>query len=290
MATTDPAPDHDRQIAFWNGPGGDAWTESQEAQDRLLAPISSLLLAQAAVRTGERVIDVGCGCGVTCLDLAAVVGPHGHVLGIDVSQRMLARAEARKPAGAPIDFVAADVTTYPFPPCAADVAVSRFGVMFFTDPRRAFANLRSGLRTGPRTGGRLVFCAWREPKRNPWAMVPLQAAYAHVPKLPAPGPDGPGLFSFASEDRVRRLLTDAGFCNVVMTPHQVEFDLAGGQGLEAATRAVLDFGPTLSAIEGQPADKRAAVAAAVRAALTPFVDGDTVRLSGEIWLVAADNL
>ncbi len=200
------------QIAYWNGPGGQHWTERQQVQDILLAPVSDILIDRAKPKAGERIVDVGCGCGATTVAFAQKVGPTGHVSGIDVSAPMLARARQTAPAGMPVDFVLADATVYPFVSASLDLMVSRFGVMFFAEPAVSFANMRRALRPS----GRLVFVCWREPRDNPWLMLPLQAAYQHVPKLPQLGPEDPGPFSFASEQRVRRILGEAGFSRIEM--------------------------------------------------------------------------
>ena len=172
------------QIAYWNGPGGQHWADRQQVQDILLAPVADLLLDRARPAPGERIVDVGCGCGATTSALAQRAGPAGHVLGIDISGPMLARARQLAPAGLPVDFELADATIYPFASGGFDLLVSRFGVMFFAEPALSFANMRRALRPS----GRLAFACWREPRDNPWLMLPLQAAYRHVPKLPQLGP------------------------------------------------------------------------------------------------------
>jgi ubiquinone/menaquinone biosynthesis C-methylase UbiE len=190
------------QIAYWNGPGGARWAERQASQDVLLAPVADLLIDRAKPAPGERVIDVGCGSGATTNAFAQKVGLSGHVFGIDVSGPMLERARQVTPKDAPVTYALADATVYPFNPASFDLLASRFGVMFFADPVRSFANLRRALRPT----GRLAFACWREPRENPWMMAPLQAVYQHVPKLPQMGPEDPGPFAFASEERVRRIL------------------------------------------------------------------------------------
>src|SRR5688572_12503791 len=190
------------QIAYWNGPAGQRWTDRQALQDVLLAPVSEILIDRAGVRAGERIIDVGCGCGAIAIALAQRTGPAGHVLGIDISAPMLAQARQLTPAGIPVEFVLADATVYPFVPAGFDLLVSRFGVMFFAEPVLSFANMRRALRPS----GRLAFACWREPRENPWMMAPLQAVYQHVPKLPQQEPEDPGPFAFASEVRVHRIL------------------------------------------------------------------------------------
>ena len=89
------------QAAYWNGPGGQHWTNRQEIQDAVLAPVSQALIARAAIAPGESIIDIGCGCGATTLAIAAQTGPAGRALGLDISAPMLARAKERTPPGAP---------------------------------------------------------------------------------------------------------------------------------------------------------------------------------------------
>ena len=271
------------QIAYWNGPGGQRWTDRQQMQDIMLAPIADILINRADVRTSERIVDIGCGCGAVAIALAEKVGPQGHVLGVDVSAPMLQRARQIAPKDTPVDFVLADATVYPFELASADLLVSRFGVMFFSEPAVSFANMRKVLRPS----GRLTFVCWREPRENPWLMTPLQAVYQHVPKLPQLGPEDPGPFSFASEPRVRRILTQAGFSNIAMQPHDLALDIAIGRGLDAAVESALDIGPASRALEGQSAELREASRCSIREALVPFTTGQSVSLPAAIWIVTA---
>lgn len=273
------------QIAYWNGPGGQRWADRQAAQDILLKPVLDVLIDRAQVKPGERIIDVGCGSGATSIAFAQRVGPSGRVLGIDVSAPMLARARASAAKDSPIDFVLADATVHPFEPAGFDLLASRFGVMFFADPALSFANMRKALRPS----GRLAFACWREPRENPFFMTPLQAAYKHVPKLPQMGPEDPGPFAFASEARVRRILTDAGFTDIGLEACPLSLDAAIGRGLDAAVQGSLDIGPVSRALDGQPEETRSAVAQSIREALTPFVKGDAVLLPASIWIVTAQN-
>jgi SAM-dependent methyltransferase len=271
------------QIAYWNGPGGQRWTDRQQAQDIMLAPVADILIDRARVKAGERIIDVGCGCGATTSALAQKAGPKGHVLGVDISAPMLARARQVASAGLGIDFALADATVYPFEPASFDLLVSRFGVMFFAEPALSFANMRRALRPS----GRLTFACWREPRENPWLMMPLQAVYRHVPKLPQLGPEDPGPFAFASEPRVNRILSEAGFLGVAMERCDLALDIAIGRGLEAAVEAALEIGPASRALEGQPAELRAAATHSIREALAPFAKAGTVPLAASIWIVTA---
>jgi SAM-dependent methyltransferase len=277
---------HDKntdQIAYWNGPNGQRWTDRQAEQDVLLAPVSKALIERAKAKPGDRILDVGCGCGSTSIALARQVAPSGFVLGIDISGPMLARARELAPKGAPVDFALADATVYPFDPGSFDLLVSRFGVMFFAEPAVSFANLRRALRPA----GRVAFACWREPRENPWMMSPLQAIYQHVPKLPPQGPEDPGPFAFASEERVNRILGEAGYKRIEMEPVALSFDIAIGRGLDAAVQAAMQIGPGSRALDGHPPETRAAAAKSVREMLTPYLRGQSVALPGSIWIVTA---
>ncbi|MGD0722971.1 MAG: class I SAM-dependent methyltransferase [Roseiarcus sp.] len=273
------------QAAYWNGPGGRQWTDRQELQDAVLAPVSDVLFEHAAIAPGERILDIGCGCGATTLEAARRVGPAGAALGLDLSEAMLARARARTPAGAPVSFVVGDASIYSFPPGRADLLMSRFGVMFFADPAASFANMRAGLRHG----GRVALACWREPRLNPWLMLPLHEAYKFAPRLPELGPEDPGPFAFASRARVDRVLGEAGFSEFAAHPVDMTLDIAVGRGLDAAVEGALAIGPASRALEDQPAAARAAAAAAIRAALAPFRQGGRVALGAAIWIVTAVN-
>jgi len=271
------------QIAYWNGPGGQRWSERQDAQDALLAPVTDILIEHIKARPGERILDVGCGCGGLSIALAAQVAPGGSVLGVDISAPMLARAQASAPASLATEFVLADATVHPFVPASFDGLVSRFGVMFFAEPAVSFANLRRALKPA----GRVVFASWREPKENPWMMAPLQAVYRHVPKLPDMAPDDPGPFAFASEARVRRILGEAGFRDIAMEPCALSLDIAIGKGLESAVRSALEIGPASRALQDHSPEVRAAATESIREMLRTHLHGDSVALPGSIWLVTA---
>src|SRR5258705_5710546 len=195
------------QIAYWNE-RGKQWVAVNDMLDAMIGPLGRHALDRARVAPGEAVLDVGCGCGDTTLELARRVGPSGRVLGVDISAPMLGRARERaRAAGAThVIFEQADAQTHAFTAASFDLILLRFRVMFFVDPTAAFANLRPALRSG----GRLTFVCWQGFPKNPWMAVPLMAAMPHI-KLPTPpAPDAPGPFAFGDDGRVRTILADAG--------------------------------------------------------------------------------
>jgi SAM-dependent methyltransferase len=277
--------DNAAQADYWNRTAGQRWRDRQEEQDLVLRPVSDLLIATADAKSGDRIIDIGCGCGDTTIDFATRVTPGGEVLGLDISEPMLARARERAQNGLPARFVLADATVHDFEPEWADLAVSRFGVMFFADPARSFANLRKGLKRG----ARLVFACWREAKQNPWMMLPLREARKHAPPLPETNPEDPGPFAFADDARVRRILSAAGFADVAVTARDLDIDVAIGRGLDAAVASALGIGPTSRILDGQPEAVRAAATSDIRKALAERAQGNSVPLGGAVWIVTAVN-
>jgi len=272
------------QATYWNGPGGRHWIDRQEMQDGVLAPVAASLLKAAGAAPGDRVIDVGCGCGATTLAIARVTGASGRGLGVDISAPMVERARERAAAeSSTAQFLVADATIHDLASERADLIISRFGVMFFADPALSFANMRKALKPT----GRLVFACWREPRLNPWLMIPLKAATRHAPPLPKLGPEDPGPFSFADEARVRRILSSAGFADVALEPVDLELDTAVGLGFENAIASALEIGPASRALEGHPDEVRSAAIAEIRAALAPFQRGNRVPMGGAIWIVSA---
>jgi ubiquinone/menaquinone biosynthesis C-methylase UbiE len=273
------------QIEYWNTEAGRAWTARQESWDTAMKPFSDASLIRAQVAAGERVIDIGCGCGATSLQLAQLVGPKGKVLGVDVSKPMLDRAKQRGAGNPVLSFAEADATTYAFERGAADLLFSRHGVMFFAEPERAFANLRSALKPS----GRLAFSCFRSPKENGLITTILNTVAPFVPPLPKMNPDDPGPFAFQDPERVKRILTAAGFKSVQLEPVDVQSDISNGKGMDEALVNAMEIGPASRALSGASADTRAKAEAALRTAFTPLQKDGKVLLGAGLWIVTAKN-
>jgi len=260
------------------------WIRFQRAIDEQIGPLGRAAIEKAAIRSGERALDVGCGCGDTTLEIARRVGPTGVVVGLDLSAPMLAEAErrARETGASNARFSNSDAQTHKFSGGEFDVGFSRFGVMFFADPVRAFANLGGALRPG----GRFAFVCWQALERNPWMGVPMKAAAREISFPPLSDPLAPGPFAFADPDRVRRILTDAGFTSISIDAHEETLSIGGGGGADVAAEFLVQMGPTGSALRQDPsAEPR--VRAAVKEAITPFVAPDGVKLPSAAWIVLA---
>ena len=271
------------QIGFWNGAGGARWVARRAALDAMLAPVQEALFERAAIQPGERVLDIGCGCGASAIAAAEKVASGGSVLGLDVSAAMLTCAHGLSPLDAPVTFVQGDAMVHHFKAASADIVISRLGLMYFADPVRAVLNIRTALRSE----GRVAFACWGELRDNPWALEPLQAAYEHVPKLPGLRPHAPDDFAFGSAEWVEKVMTDAGLRRIRLERCDLALDLAAGEGLDGAVRTALAMGPASRAVLGQPAENVEAATNAVSKALGRYAKEQGVLVPASFWVVTA---
>lgn len=278
------------QAEYWNGEVGTRWARNQAVLDAVFAPLTEALFERAGLNPGAAVLDIGCGSGATTLEAARRIGAAGQVTGADISAPLLAVARGRvgneAPGAAPITFVEADVEQANLG--SFDAALSRFGVMFFPDSRRAFANIRRMLRPG----GRLTFLCWRALPENLWVQVPREAVLPLLPEAPPPpAPDTPGPFRFADADALGALLRSVGFGAV--TCEALDRDVVLGRGetdaeaAKTAAHVALNLGPSSHLVREAEPDLRARAEAAVTEALRRHASGGAVRLRAACWLVQA---
>lgn len=270
--------DNREQIEYWNGDAGNTWVEAQDRLDAMLAPISAALLERAAVTAGERVVDVGCGCGDTSIELAR---RGAHVWGIDISEPMLARANERGSGIKNLAFSHKDAATADFTPDHT-LLFSRFGVMFFADPPAAFQNMRSALAAD----GRLAFVCWQAPRENPWVAIAGRAVQPFLPEPEVePDPKAPGPFAFADADYVRGILDAAGYGAIELEPFRTTLHLA--DSLDDAIAFQGKVGPLSRALADLEGQQRADALAAAREALAGHVTDSGLDLGAACWIVTA---
>ena len=265
------------QIDLWNGRVGDKWAAMQVSMDAMLAQATTELKARAGSVAGQRVLDIGCGNGATCL---AWLAGGAEVTGVDVSAAMLAVATSRTAGKATL--VQADASVWrgnsPF-----DLAVSQFGLMFFADPDVAFANIAANIRPG----GRLLFMCWRATAENQWVTIPMDAIRDLLPESPPADPRAPGPFALADRDRLSGILKRAGLTNIAIQAWDFPVCFATDGGVVAAARLATLIGPTGSALTGTSPEILAAAEERLKVALAPHDRNGVVTLGGAVWVVEA---
>ena len=270
---------NDDQRDFWSSRAGDSWTRNQDLLDAVFAPVLTHVLDAAALRAGQKVLDIGCGAGTSSVAAGARVGPEGAVLGLDISAPLLDRAREIAAGQDNVTFRLDDAQDAELPQDHFDALISRFGVMFFADPVAAFTNFAQALRPG----ARMVFAAWGPPKDNPFFTLPHKVAASRLGRPPSSDPLAPGPFAFHDTDRTLGFLRDAGFADAQADPLSLRLgqslrpeELANlGAQTGAAKRVVDHFG-------GSEADL-----AAIEAELTEIYRSDEPGLDVALWLYHA---
>ena len=274
------------QADYWASPAGLKWIEHERALDAAMAGMLDMMLDMADIVSTDRVIDIGCGTGASTIE-AARRAPAGKVLGVDISDPLLARAAQRaKAVGVQnASFLLADAQTHDFSPQHFDVLVSRLGMSFFSDTVAALKNLSNGLNDH----GRMVFVCWASVAQNPWFDIPRKAAEERLGAQPKGDPTAPGPTAFQDCDRVADLMARAGLSNIEAVP--VDIVLTPPGGVASAARAASKVGPAarvMKAYSGSEADE-AAIESAVMAAFGKFSERDTVRVPAVVNLFSCSR-
>ena len=272
----------------WNGVLFDRWIKFRHLVVDALAPHGAVGMRRYPPEAGQRVLDIGCGLGDTTQELARLVGPEGHVTGVDVAERFVeqAREEAVAAGVENTEFVVADVQNAaldgPF-----DYVFSRMGVMFFANPVAALRNVREAMTPG----ARFVAAVWRRREDNDW----MHRAELVVKPWVEEDPDsdeptcGPGPFSMANADTTSAQLLGAGFEEVQLTRH--DEDIVIGESLDEAIDLATALGPAGEAIRlaGDQADEvRPQIEAALREGLAEFqTESGAIAAPASTWTVAA---
>lgn len=220
----------------------DAWIDHEQPIEKAHSPIKDELLERAALRPGEKVIDLGCGSGALTLDAAERVGPQGDVIAFDIADAFVARVKERAKDVPHISPIQGDAQSFGFSDVKSDAVISLFGMMFFPDPQVAFANIGNALKEG----GRIVFVTWASPQHNPWFSVPGKAVADALPEMPKPDPSAPGPMAFANVEMVTDLLSNAGFGDVAS--EEVDTHLTPIGAAADITSMMLALGPFRGAV------------------------------------------
>lgn len=275
---------NERQLEAWNAGESVHYVHNADRYDRQLAAVTEALIERARIEPTHTVLDVGCGCGVTTL---AVAAKARRVLGVDISNPLVdvAIARARAAAVDNAEFVVADAQILDLGVGVYDVVISQFGLMFFDDPAGAFSNLRAALAPG----GQMVFATWQPLDANGW-LAPVLGAVAQFAEVPDLGglTNGPGMFALEDSSEIAELLNVAGFTDIAVESTSPMLQLGGGGGVDESTGFLLDMGIVRGLLSHLDVEDRETAAHIVRAELERHDEaGVGVWLDAGVWLVSA---
>lgn len=265
----------------WNGADGDHWTEHDDIYNGAVSRHHRHFMAGAAVGPRDRVLDVGCGTGQSTCDAAAAAG-EGSALGVDLSSRMLERARrrAQERGLGNVTFEEADAQIHPFEKGVYDIAMSRFGAMFFSDHAEAFRNIQQALRPG----GRVILMSWLPFADNFWIRN-VRAAFAAGRELPDEPSSRPGPFGLSEPKYVREVLEAAGFADVEMT--EVREPMWFGSTAEEAFAFWDSSGMSRGLLGEADESLRQRAHASLRRLFTEHETSEGVLLDSAAWLTTA---
>jgi SAM-dependent methyltransferase len=272
------------QHEYWNTVAGPRWVGLDGFVEQRIGAVNDLLLARSGLRTGESVIEIGCGTGAATVPFAEAVGPQGRVVGVDISEPMLAAARRRiaESGLGNISLMRADAQVHSFERDRFDLIASRFGVMFFADPIAAFANLLPAARPG----GRLCFVCWGPLEQNEQWLIPYKIAERHLgPPEPKPA-HAPGPLAFSDPAYVRSILDKAGFAKVEI--HRETPDIQSTTPEQEAAHALI-IGPVARLIDEKNPDQavRETIKQEMTEAFSSYVRGNSMPLPSTVFIVTA---
>jgi SAM-dependent methyltransferase len=263
----------------WDGSEGAYWTRYEHIFAHAQPAVTERLFEVAAIASTDAVLDIGCGSGATTRD-AARRAPAGHALGVDLSSQMLAlgRKQAADEGVTNVEFEQADAQIESFAPASFDVAISRYGVMFFSDPIAAFSNIARAMKPQ----GRLVMAVWRSLSDQEW-FAEFTGAVAMGRDIPTPPPGAPGPFALADEHRTTDILTRAGFTDVAF--EALDATLIAGFTPDEALEFVSGLGPMPGLLDSLDEADRATAVDNLRASIDRHTEPDAVRYRTGVWIV-----
>jgi len=277
--------DNDEAIRAWDGPLFDRFVQFRHIICEGLAAHGEAALELCPPRTGERVLDIGCGFGETTIRIAELVGPEGRALGVDAAPRFIEVAERESADVANARFAVVDVETATFEE-AFDMAFSRMGTMFFANPVAALRRVRQALVPG----GRLAMAVWRAKAENEWMMRAQEITERFVTKPEEYDEPtcGPGPFSMANADTTSGILKSAGYDEISL--RRCDRAILMGRDTDEAVDLAMSIGPAgeILRLAGERAEHLLPqVRAALREGLAEWDQGEGLVAPASSWLVTA---
>ena len=230
--------ENEAQGKFWNDAPGQSWVKHDDVMNLRLGNISDILFDRLRGTSGYNVLDIGCGTGSTSIRLAETLTQDTRITGIDISEPMLIKAREKAIEHANVAFVAADAQAFHFEPDTFDAAISRFGLMFFQDPPKAFTNFRLAMKTG----SKLTFVCWASYEENEFFSVPLKTVLDFVPSEYELHANAPGPLAFSDKSYLLGILQSSGFSNSHIEVVKTTVDTSDTPEEDAALLMQIGFG------------------------------------------------
>ena len=198
------------QYEFWNKGIGQKWVHEDSAMNERFTTLTNEFFKRTKIKKDEKVLDIGCGGGITSFEASKLVGKNGYVLGADISKILLDLAEKHYSNIQNLEFKYCDVQSYAFEKNIFDKVISRFGVMFFENPIEAFKNIHNSIEDG----GSLHFVCWTNVMENEFFTAAANVIINHLNKGFPEVTRAPGPFAFSEEKYIRQVLIESGFKNI----------------------------------------------------------------------------
>ncbi len=265
----------------WNRVAG-GWEKWDRFFDEQMAFLNHRLVADARLRSGMRVLDLGSGTGYPALLDAQTVGPDGSVTGIDLAEQMLdvARRKASSLKLANVTFRTGDATRLPFEASSFDAVTSRFCLMFLPDIPKAATEITRVLKPG----GWLAVAVWSAPDKNPSIGLSMEAI-KKVIELPPPDPAAPGIFRLAKPGDLAGMLQQAGLTDVTDQEFLAEWSYASPEEYYASLTDIA--APIQNLMAKLSADQRSEAKRLIIQAATQYRRGDRITFPIAVRMVAA---
>jgi SAM-dependent methyltransferase len=257
------------------------WEDRREWILGITGAINQWLVNRVDPQPGQTILDVAAGTGDLGFSAAARVGEDGGIICTDFAPEMVEAARrngAQKGLGN-VEYRVLDAERMDLGDDSVDGVLSRWGYMLMADPAAALGETRRVLRDA----GTLAFAVWQTPDRNPWAALPGMTLVQRG-HMPPPEPGAPGIFALGEADRVRELVTGAGFGDPELEELTFEWRYSADDLWETLTRLA---GPLAKVLNQLPADERDATRAAIEESLAQFVQGDELVVPAACWGVVA---
>ena len=234
--------ENEGQGKYWNEKPGQSWVAYDASMNERLSSISDILFDNLDIAGCRVGLDIGCGAGSTTRRLYEVLGPHSKVTGLDISEQLLNLARTAE-KNKLLEYVQADAQSFTFDNQGADIAISRFGVMFFESPIKAFENIRSAIKPG----GQFRFVCWAPMEVNEFFYVPLKiVSDVTGVSFDAPGKE-PGPLAFSDFDYLSSILKESGFSSIKI--EVVETDIRTKDNAEENASLLMEIGMGYRAIK-----------------------------------------